>query len=306
MKAGCWVGLGVALALACAGCGGDEAPAAAPPPAADEQAAKGSSDNGAARRAATMLQDAMLSAGTALDEATGTRASLARTGLKLKAAVSGTSDAIALMSAESYPRSAQLLTAARHQREYLEAMESAATARSRTDIRQALRSAQSAGRSASSGYVELGRVAPELVGRLPEASSFEVAALRSATDEAVARTREKPPAPPVTNAPAPAAGSRSFHAGTGNVSCVIDADSAACAVATLGETFVLPASGAAFLEPGLRLGRGAGERVAYGTSVSVGSVVCDIPPENVARGITCTKGAHGFEASRVPSRQKLF
>jgi hypothetical protein len=101
-------------------------------------------------------------------------------------------------------------------------------------------------------------------------------------------------------------GARTFHVGAGNVACLVDAAGAACAVASLGETFVLPSSGSAFLEPGLRLGRGAGERVSYGTSVSVGAVSCEIPPENVARGITCTAGSHGFEASCVPARQKVY
>jgi hypothetical protein len=291
------------VALAIAGCGGGEEPAATP--AAPTVQAATAGDDGAGRRAATMLQDAMLSAGRSLDETTATRGSLARTALKLKTAGSGTSDAIALLSANSYPNSAQLLTAARHQREYLEAMETAATSRSRTDVRQALRSAQSAGRSASSAYVELGRVASDLAGALPEASAFRIAELRSATDKALAapKRRNAPAAEPPAQSSVSA---RTFHGGTGNVTCQVDGVGAACAVATLGETFVLPASGAAFRQTGLQLGRGSGERVAYGTSVSVGSVVCEVPPENVARGITCSKGAHGFEASRVPARQKVY
>jgi hypothetical protein len=224
--------------------------------------------------------------------------------LKLKAAGSGTSDAIALLSAAQYPSSAQLLAAARHQREYLEAMETAATARSRTDVREALRGARSAGRSASSAYVELGRIAPELVGMLPEASAFEIAALRSATDKAVAAKPK--PKPPTYTPAAPTGGTRTFHVGQGNVSCRVDGEGAACAVATLGDTFVLPPSGEAYREPGLQLGRGEGERVAYGSTITVGSVTCDVPPENVARGITCAKGGHGFEASRVASRQKVY
>ena len=267
-------------------------------------------DAAAGRRAATMLQDAMLTAGGSLDDATGTRASLARTALRLKAAGSGTSDAIALLSAASYPSSALLLTAARRQREYLEAMETAATSRSRTDTRQALRSAQAAGHSASSAYVELGRRAPDLAGALPEASAFRMAscAARPTRHSRRLRSESAPSAPPRAAATTPPSGARTFHASTGNVTCQVDGEGAACAIASLGKTFVLPAAGAAFLEPGTRLGRGAGERVPYGTSISVGSVTCEIPPESIARGITCTdvSTGHGFEASRVIARQKLF
>ena len=308
MKAGGWARLGVALALLAGGCGGAEEPAATPAPAKGEALTAGT-DAGTGRRAATMLQDAMLTAGRSLDEATGTRASLARTALKLKAAGSGTSDAIALLSAASYPSSAQLLTAARHQREYLEAMETAATSRSRADTQQALRSAQAASRSASSAYVDLGRSAPELAGALPEASSFRIAELRTATNAALPRAKQQPSSPaPAAGAPPANTGSRTFHAGTGNVTCQVGADGAACAVASMGKTFVLPASGEAFLEPGTRLPRATGERVPYGTSISLGSITCEIPPESVARGVTCTDASngHGFEASRVTSRQKLF
>ncbi|HEY6887357.1 MAG TPA: hypothetical protein VI300_06240 [Solirubrobacter sp.] len=267
-----------------------------------------------ALQAAQMLQDAMIAAGRSLDDATGTRASLARTALKLQTAGSGTSDAIALMSAASYPRSAQLLTAARHQREYLEAMQTAASSRSRTDVRQALRSAQSAGRAASSAYVELGRYAPEMAGVLPEASSFRIAELRSATSAALPKAKQPSTSSSSSSttatatAPPATAAARTFHAPSGNVTCQIDGSSAACAVASLGSTFVLPASGSAQLESGLRLGRGAGQEVPFGSSVSAGSITCEVPPQSVARGVTCTNASngHGFEASRVASRQKLF
>ena len=45
---------------------------------------------------------------------------------------------------------------------------------------------------------------------------------------------------------------------------------------------------------------------SLGSTVTVGSVTCEVPPENVARGIACAKGGHGFEASRVASRQKVY
>jgi hypothetical protein len=56
------------------------------------------------------------------------------------------------------------------------------------------------------------------------------------------------------------------------------------------------------------VGRGQGDQLPFGSNVSVGSVTCQIPPETVARGISCinTSTGHGFEASRVASRQKVF
>lgn len=314
---------GIRLACACAVLGlvgtacGEEDTAATATPTATKAAgaatkAGGSEPDRVARDAARMLQDAMLNTNRSLDETTGTRASLARVALKLKSAGSDTGDAIALMTSAEYPQSAILLKAARSQRDYLEAMQAAASSRSPTDIRQALRSAQSAGRAASDAYVQLGRVTPDLAGTLPDASAFGVAALRTATAAATRAPAKKkatasPPSSSAVSAPS-TAGSRTFHASSGNVTCVIDSETAACAVASLGKTFVVPASGNAFLEDGLRVGRGAGQQVPYGSTVDQGSISCDIPPENVARGVRCANAStgHGFEASRVASRQKLY
>jgi hypothetical protein len=102
---------------------------------------------------------------------------------------------------------------------------------------------------------------------------------------------------------------RVFHAPSGNVSCQADARSASCTVAAIDTTFVLPADGGpAYVEQGAVLGRGSGELVDWGTSVSAGPVSCRIPDENEPSGITCvdTESGHGFEASRVASRQKAY
>ncbi|RKQ90925.1 hypothetical protein C8N24_0740 [Solirubrobacter pauli] len=308
MTAGRLTGFCLVLAIGFGGCGSSEpdSTATGAPVVAD-------GGNKIARTAATTLQDAMLTAQRSLDSTTGTRSSLARAALKLRAASSQTSDAIAMLSATSEATVPELAQAAKHQRDYLEAMESAATSRSRTDVRQALRGAQSAGRAAGEAYVEIGRGAPDLAGSLPESSSFRVAEMRSATAAALPRAKPKARklsagSTPGGAAPAADGGSRTFHAPSGNVACTVSAETAACTVASLSQTFVLPASGAGFLESGTRVGRGAGQSVGYGSSVRMGSITCSVPAQNVAGGITCTNAntGHGFEASRVSSRQKLF
>jgi hypothetical protein len=121
-------------------------------------------------------------------------------------------------------------------------------------------------------------------------------------------------APPSTAAAQPQAasrvstGERTFHAPSGNVSCRIADGGAACAVASIGRTFVLPAGGQGKSESGAQLSRGSGSLAPYGTSVSGGSVTCVIPASSEARGITCSDAAtgHGFEASSVPARQAAF
>jgi hypothetical protein len=90
---------------------------------------------------------------------------------------------------------------------------------------------------------------------------------------------------------------RTFFAPSGNVTCVIRGDSAKCSVASIGTTFVLPPTGGmAYETTSLTVPRGSG------------SVTCTIPPSNVPAGISCRNSVtdHGFEASRVPARQKIY
>lgn len=103
-------------------------------------------------------------------------------------------------------------------------------------------------------------------------------------------------------------GSRSFYAGKGNVSCQVTSSSAVCSVASVGKTFVLEGDSPGRTESDARFSRSSGSFAAYGSSVSVGSFSCSIPPESVASGITCrnSSSGHGFEASAVPSRQKTY
>jgi hypothetical protein len=101
---------------------------------------------------------------------------------------------------------------------------------------------------------------------------------------------------------------RSFHAPSGNVSCEIVTDGASCTVESVGETFVLEAGAPGRIESGAALPRDLGELVDYGNTVSAGSITCEVPPSDVPRGISCSDSAsgHGFEASRVSSRQSAY
>jgi hypothetical protein len=42
--------------------------------------------------------------------------------------------------------------------------------------------------------------------------------------------------------------------------------------------------------------------------VSAGSISCEVPPSDVPRGVTCVDigTGHGFEASRIASREKAY
>jgi hypothetical protein len=101
---------------------------------------------------------------------------------------------------------------------------------------------------------------------------------------------------------------RMFHAPSGNVSCALLTDGATCSVASVNKTFVLENGVTAWSEPGTHLSRGSGEYVPFGSTVSAGQVTCTVPASNEPRGIVCTDstGNHGFEASRIESRQSTF
>jgi len=100
----------------------------------------------------------------------------------------------------------------------------------------------------------------------------------------------------------------SFHAPSGNVSCQIHGDEALCAVASIDATFVLGGGTAARMEPGAAIASGSGDSVPYGSKITAGSITCAVPRSNEPRGVTCVDAAsgHGFEASRVPSRQRTY
>jgi hypothetical protein len=122
-----------------------------------------------------------------------------------------------------------------------------------------------------------------------------------------------PPAQSATQpagAPAPArTGESTFHVPSGNVTCEVSPRLARCAVSPTHETFVLPSDGrAAFTEPGLTLAPKSGTLTKYGESVASGAITCHVPRSTERRGITCESSAtgHGFEASQVPARKRLF
>jgi hypothetical protein len=131
------------------------------------------------------------------------------------------------------------------------------------------------------------------------------------------KRRKSSPASAVASSPAaaPAAAPpaieepvRAFHAPSGNVSCQVLTDGASCTVESIGETFVFEAGQPARIESGAALPRYLGELVGYGSTVSSGSVSCEVPPSDVPRGISCSDSSsgHGFEASRIPSRQSAY
>jgi hypothetical protein len=103
--------------------------------------------------------------------------------------------------------------------------------------------------------------------------------------------------------------SQSFYAPDGNISCSLQGEGAQCSVASADRTFVIPrGGGSAYTVSGLSVPLGAGSEAPFGTERSDGVIVCDIPPEDVPAGVTCrdTTSGHGFEASRVASRQAVY
>jgi predicted small lipoprotein YifL len=128
---------------------------------------------------------------------------------------------------------------------------------------------------------------------------------------ATAAPSEEQAAGSVSSEPSEAGASsvlRSFHAPSGNVSCEILSDGALCSVDSIALTFTFSDGQPARIESGAALPRGAGEPAAYGTTVSAGSITCTIPRSDDPHGITCVDAAsgHGFEASRVSSRQHTY
>lgn len=101
---------------------------------------------------------------------------------------------------------------------------------------------------------------------------------------------------------------RSFRAPSGNVSCQILSDGALCSVASIGTTFSFADGEAATIGSGAAPPRGSGTLVPFGTTVSAGSVTCTVPESDEPRGISCedASSGHGFEASRVPDRQRAY
>jgi hypothetical protein len=100
-----------------------------------------------------------------------------------------------------------------------------------------------------------------------------------------------------------------FYAPTENISCSLHAESAQCSVVSANLTFIIPPGGGpAYTTPGLSVPPGDGAEAPYGTERSNGAIVCDIPPEKVAAGVTCRdiRSGHGFEASRVAARQAVY
>ncbi len=128
------------------------------------------------------------------------------------------------------------------------------------------------------------------------------------TDERKTQSRGQETAAKSLEISPSAARSSTFHAPSGSVSCRVDERSAECSVAAVGQTFVLPKEGRAFKQSGIALPRSSGKPRSWGESVVLGDVTCRIPTEEEPSGITCRNRStgHGFEASRIPDRQKTY
>lgn len=130
-----------------------------------------------------------------------------------------------------------------------------------------------------------------------------------------AARRSKADSPPavVATAPDPAPESesellRTFHSPSGNVSCAITSTGAFCTVVSIAATFRFEDGGSGQIDLGSALPRAFGELAGYGSTISAGSVTCTVPEADESRGIACVdvSSGHGFEASRVDSRQKAY
>lgn len=101
---------------------------------------------------------------------------------------------------------------------------------------------------------------------------------------------------------------RTFHAPSGNVSCEISAHGALCSVNSTAETFSFANGQPAEITPGVALADGVGELASYGAVVSSRSIACRVPESDEPHGIICedVDSGHGFEASRVSSRQRAY
>jgi hypothetical protein len=149
-------------------------------------------------------------------------------------------------------------------------------------------------------------------GATPDSTSITITRQPSASParktNTVTRTVVVPA--PEHSQPSPSSSEReAFYAPSGNVTCWLQNESAECSVASADMTFVLPAgSGSAYTVSGLSVPRGEGSEAPFDTQRSVGVIVCEIPAENVPAGITCrdTATGHGFEASRVAARQRVY
>jgi serine/threonine protein kinase len=100
-----------------------------------------------------------------------------------------------------------------------------------------------------------------------------------------------------------------FHTPSDNVACYVEATGALCSIASLDVTFVIPSGGGkSFTEAGDAVPQGAGQVADYGASVSNGAVTCTVPLQSVPQGVTCANAntGHGFEASRVAARQRVY
>jgi hypothetical protein len=150
-------------------------------------------------------------------------------------------------------------------------------------------------------------------GHTPDATSITITQQSSAPAAPKKNTVVHTVVVPAPEHAQPAASSSStgeaFYAPSGNVTCSLQSESAECSVASIDMTFVLPqGGGSAYTIGGLSVPRGEGSEAPFDTERTDGEIVCSIPAENVPAGSTCrnTTTGHGFEASRVAARQRVY
>jgi hypothetical protein len=149
-------------------------------------------------------------------------------------------------------------------------------------------------------------------GHTPDSTSITITQQSSAPPpktNTVVRTVVVPAPEHAQPAASSSSASEGFYAPSGNVTCSLHSESAECSVASNDMTFVLPqGGGSAYTIGGLSVSRGEGSEAPFDTERSDGEIICNIPAENVPAGITCrnTATGHGFEASKVYSRQKVY
>ncbi|HEX3240185.1 MAG TPA: hypothetical protein VHR18_08635 [Solirubrobacterales bacterium] len=125
---------------------------------------------------------------------------------------------------------------------------------------------------------------------------------------ATVQAQQPTPTAPATTEDVAEPSQRYFHTPSGNVSCTVSPGGATCVVSSTGQGFVLETGNGAWVEAGSSVPSGTGELVPYGSTISADPISCSVPASDEARGVVCTDAStgHGFEASRVESRQRTF
>ncbi|WP_310719563.1 hypothetical protein [Conexibacter sp. JD483] len=98
-----------------------------------------------------------------------------------------------------------------------------------------------------------------------------------------------------------------FHSPGGRVACRVGPAAAVCTIFAIGRTFAVE-DGIGSSYRGIAVAPGMGDEAAWGASFREGDFECRMPDEADPRGVICLNHAtdHGFEASRVKKRRRVF